>query len=71
MQQIILYSTHCPKCRVLEQKLKMKNIEYKEVNDIEVMEKKGFMTVPMLEVDGKVMNFKEANDWINNLQEEQ
>lgn len=65
MQQIILYSNNCPKCRVLEQKLKTKGVEYEEVNDIEVMEQKGFMSVPMLEVDGKVMNFKEASDWIN------
>ena len=67
MSQIILYTTNCPKCKVLEQKLKMKNVKYEEVNDIELMEKKGFMTAPMLEIEGKVMNFKEANDWINSL----
>ena len=31
---VILYSTHCPKCCVLEKKLKQKNISYDEVNDI-------------------------------------
>ena len=30
------------------------------------MLEKGFTTVPMLEVNGTVMDFKEANDWINN-----
>lgn len=67
---ITLFSTHCPKCNVLEKKLKAKNIEYEEVNDVEAMKEKGIVTVPVLEVDGEVMDFKAASDWINNLQEE-
>lgn len=64
--QIILYSTHCPKCNVLEKKLKERNITYEEVNDIEIMKERGYLSVPILEVDGKSMDFKTANDWINN-----
>lgn len=64
--QIILYSTHCPKCNVLEKKLKQKNISYEEVNNIEVMKEKGYLTVPVLEIDGISMDFKTASDWINN-----
>lgn len=63
---IILYSTHCPKCDVLEKKLKQKNILYEEVNDIEIMKEKEYLTVPVLEVDGTSMSFKQAVDWINN-----
>lgn len=63
---IVLYSTHCPKCKILETKLKQKSIEYTEVNDVDLMLEKGFTTIPMLEVDGEVMDFKKANDWINN-----
>lgn len=63
---VILFSTHCPKCNILDKKLKEKNITYTEVNDVDVMTEKGFTTVPMLEVDGTVMDFKEANDWVNN-----
>lgn len=63
---VILYSTHCPKCNVLEKKLKQKNISYKEVNDIEEMKEKGYLSVPVLEVDGTTMDFKAASDWINN-----
>lgn len=63
---IVLYSTHCPKCKILETKLKQKSIKYTEVNNVDLMLEKGFVTVPMLEVDGEVMDFKEANDWINN-----
>lgn len=60
-----LYSTHCPKCNVLEKKLKQKNISYEEVNDIEKMKEKGYLSVPVLEVDGVSMDFKTASDWIN------
>ncbi len=66
---VILYSTHCPKCNVLEKKLKQKNISYEEVNDIEIMKEKGYLTVPVLEVDSTSMDFRTANEWIN-LQEE-
>ena len=62
--KVILYSTHCPKCRVLETKLSQKCISYDEINDIELMQNKGFMTVPKLEVDGVVYDFKEAVEWI-------
>ena len=67
---IVLYSTHCPRCVVLEKKLNQKGIDYNEVNDISIMEEKGFLSVPILEVDGKIMDFKEANDWINKLDQE-
>lgn len=61
---IVLYSTKCPKCKVLEAKLKQSNIEFKEINDVEVMVQKGFKSAPLLEVDGVVYNFKEAVEWI-------
>lgn len=61
---VVLYSTHCPKCRVLETKLKQKGIDYQEVNDVAIMQEKGFEFVPVLEVDGVVYNFKEAVEWI-------
>lgn len=63
--EVTLYTTFCPKCRVLEAKLKQKGIEYKEITDVDIMTEKGFMSVPMLEVDNFVMNFTEANTWIN------
>lgn len=62
---IKFYSTHCPKCRVLETKLKQKNIEYEECNDIEEMLKLGIQEAPQLEVDGKLMTFSEAVKWVN------
>ena len=64
---VVLYSTHCPRCNVLEKKLQQKEIDYDEVNDTSIMEQKGYLSVPVLEVDGKSMDFKEAVDWINTL----
>ena len=66
---IILYSTNCPKCKVLEQKLKSKNIEYIEFTDVNKMIEMGFSVMPMLEVDGIVMDFATANKWINEFKE--
>ena len=64
--KIILYSTGCPKCEVLKKKLKAKNIEYVENNNVEDMESLGIDQVPVLSVNGNLMSFAEANNWINN-----
>lgn len=64
---VILYSTHCPKCNVLEKKLKQKNVSYEEVNDIEEMKEKGYLSVPVLEVDGTSMDFKTAFNYVESL----
>lgn len=61
---IILYSTQCPKCKVLETKLKQSNIKFEEINDIDLMVEKGFKSAPILEVDGAAYDFKEAVEWI-------
>lgn len=37
MQNVIFYSTHCPKCKVLEIKLNQKNIKYTENDNVEEM----------------------------------
>ena len=64
---VILYSTKCPQCLVLEKKLKQKNISYEEVNDVSIMEQKGFLSAPVLEVDGKYMDFKAAFRYVDSL----
>ena len=62
---IVLYTTHCPKCQVLQKKLSQKRIPYSINEDIDEMIKKGLMSAPGLEVDGTMMNFTDANKWIN------
>lgn len=63
---IKLYTTHCPKCKVIEKKLAQKGIEYTEVTDKDEMINRGFKSAPVLEVDGKILNFGDANRWIMN-----
>lgn len=64
MSRVILYSTGCPKCNVLKKKLFERNIEFTENNNKEEMLNLNFTTVPILVVDNKAMEFKEANEWI-------
>lgn len=61
---IIMYSTGCPKCKVLKSKLDAKNIKYQVVGDVDAILAKGISTVPVLEVDGKLLDFKQAVEWI-------
>lgn len=64
---MVLYSTHCPKCKILEKRLKEKNIQYEEVNDVDVMILKGIQSAPVLEIGEKLLDFKSANNYINTL----
>ena len=61
---VILYEHGCPRCKVLKAKLDQKGIEYEDISDTELMKAKGFEEAPKLEIDGVVMNFKEAVEWI-------
>lgn len=61
-----LYTTNCPKCRILEKKLSEKNIEYITETNVETMISLGMKTSPNLEVDGEIMDFTKAVQWVNN-----
>ena len=65
--EVILYSTHCPRCEVLEEKLRRKGIKYIEENSVEVMQEKGIMSVPVLEYNGELFDFGKAVKLINSL----
>lgn len=62
---IVLYTTHCPKCKVLESKLDKKNIEYNICEDINIIQNKGITTLPTLEINNKMLSFKDAVNWVN------
>lgn len=66
MDKIILYTTHCPKCAILEKKLTDKNIKFEIVDDLDIMIEKEFLTAPMLEVNEEVLDFGSAIKWVNN-----
>ena len=65
---ITLYSTGCPRCKVLKQKLDAVGASYTINDNVEDMIKKGIMTVPMLDVDGTVMDFPMAFQYVSTLQ---
>lgn len=67
MDNIILYSTNCPKCKVLEKKLIQKNIQYVKIEDFDILREKGFTFLPVLEVNSSILKFKEAVDYINKI----
>jgi hypothetical protein len=50
---------------VLKAKLDSEKIDYEVVEGEEAIREKGFVTTPLLEVDGKVMEFGEAIKWAN------
>lgn len=67
---VTLYSTHCPKCQVLEQKLKQKNIEFDVVSDadavVEYGRKHSIKSAPILDIDGAPYDFMRALEFIRN-----
>ena len=67
-ERIILYSNHCPKCKILREKLDNKGIHYMLVDDMETMIKLGFRSMPMLMVNGNALIFIDAISWINSQQ---
>lgn len=63
----ILYTTGCPRCKQLESMLDAKKIAYEKVTDENVIIEKGFLSVPILDVDGKVMTFSEAYNYVKEM----
>ena len=65
--KVVFYSTHCPRCKGLEMKLKAKGVEYEECNDVNEMLRLGLSAAPALSVDGKLMGFAESMKWVGGL----
>lgn len=64
----ILYTTHCPKCEVLKNKLIEKHIDFVECDNELEMRAKGFLSVPILNMNGKNLTYMEAIRWVNSLE---
>ena len=62
---VIMYTTHCPMCKVLETKLRAKNIEFVEDDNEDTMAIKGIINVPMLEVGEQLLTFRESLKWVD------
>lgn len=63
---VILYSTGCPRCDVLKDKLTDKAVPFTENNSVDEMTALGITQAPVLSVNGNLYEFKEAVDWVNN-----
>lgn len=50
-------------CQVLIQELNKKNIDFTIVDDVEQLEEKEITFVPVLEINGERLNFKQALTW--------
>lgn len=62
--KIVLYTIDCPKCKILERKLKEADIEYEVVKDVDTMMSLGISSAPVLKVDEDLMAFNDAVKWI-------
>jgi len=63
----VLYTTGCPKCKVLKQKLDAKGVAYETNTSVADMAALGMKSAPALQVDGELMLFADAVQWVNNL----
>lgn len=61
---ITLYTIGCPACIILEKKLLQANINYTSVSDQQILQEKGIIQFPVLEVNGVRYSFGEANKWL-------
>lgn len=62
---IKLYSTYCPRCRVLKEKLDSKNIHYELNTNTQEMISLGLVNAPALQLeDGTLLDFGQAVKWI-------
>lgn len=64
MDKITLYSTGCPMCKMIEEKLKNKGISFEINSNVKDMQEKGITNVPVAEIDGVLMKTKEILDWM-------
>lgn len=66
---VTMYSTGCPRCKTLGMMLNKKNISYTVNDSLEDMEKLGLASVPVLDVDGELLTYEKAMQWVVSQQE--
>lgn len=64
MSKIILYSTGCPMCKMVEEKFAQKGLEYVKISDPNIIISKGIENVPQAEIDGELLRVKEILNWL-------
>lgn len=72
--KVVLYTNHCPKCMVLEKKLKEKGIEFATEDNIDVVlnvaNMNGIKFMPFMNVEGieGLMDFNKAIQWLKEVE---
>lgn len=61
---VIVYSTGCVNCKSLIAELDRNGIKYSIESDVGKMLAMGFTEVPVVDIDGHIMNKAEAIRWI-------
>lgn len=69
MGKIILYTSGCGKCIVLERKLQAANIDFIKESAFEKLSSQGIMNLPVLEVNGNFYDFSKALKFIKGEEE--
>ena len=64
---IKLYTNHCRKCEILTSKLMEKNVSFDIEDNEEALVSLGLDFMPVLEVDGKRLNYLDAVSYVNSL----
>lgn len=67
MEKLVLYGNGCSKCNILKDKLEAKGIEFEKSDDLSIIRKNGFLSVPILKVGDSFLMFPDANSYINSL----
>jgi glutaredoxin len=60
-------SEGCPKCKILKKKLDAEGLVYTLDFGMEEIINEGFMSYPVLKVDDIYLDFKEAIQWVKEL----
>lgn len=61
---VTLYSNDCPNCLALKTELDNAKVEYAICSDIDTMINMGLNELPVLEINGRIMNNNESIEWI-------
>ncbi len=65
MEELILYTNGCPKCKVIKSKLEAKDIKFTESDNIDELISHGIQSFPVLKVGEEFLSFVDANAWVN------
>ncbi len=57
---IKFYSSHCSKCKMLEEEMKKRNIDFELIDDedtyLPIAREHSIMSMPFADIDGKIVN---------------